>query len=59
MSGEFEPLIVDPLTARAMVTLHNALNSKNQATFEEWVGEHRGKFAALVEMSWEKVRIGR
>jgi hypothetical protein len=53
--GQFEPLLIDKVTANAMVTVHDALNAANQAKFEDWVGRHRGNFANLVEMTWERV----
>jgi len=48
-----EPLMIDMQTASAMCLLHDALNEKNQAKFEEWVAKDRAHFGRIVELSWK------
>ncbi|MEJ6846813.1 hypothetical protein V3589_11410 [Sinorhizobium fredii] len=55
--AEFQPLLIDKVSASMMVKLHDALNAANQAKFEDWVGKDRGHFAALWEMTAERVTV--
>ena len=55
----FEPLLIDPTSASAMIVVHDTLNPKNQARFERLMAEDRGWFGMLFEFSWEHVRFGR
>jgi cytochrome c556 len=54
---EFEPLLIDQVTASMMKTLHDALNETNQAKFKDWVGKGRGHFAKLWEITEKRVTI--
>lgn len=55
-SKEYEPLIIDAFTARAMVTVHDALQApEKRAKFERMVGLSRGNFGRLVDLTWKCV----
>ena len=57
-AGEYEPLVLDIITASMMLALHDALEKpENQAKFKEWIGKSRGHFAKLHELTMEKVQI--
>ena len=56
--GQFEPLLIDPQTAKAMTLIHEALTQRNKATFAEYVGKGRGYFGQCFEFSWKHVRFG-
>lgn len=55
--SDFEPLLIDKLSASMMLTLYRALNETNQKIFRQWVTAGRGEFAALFEMTQERVTI--
>lgn len=56
--GEYEPLLIDKITADMMLKLHDALEKEtNQAKFQEWIGKGRGHFGKLWEMTQERVTI--
>lgn len=59
LSGEFDPLIVDMLTARAMVAVYDALSPENQAKFAAQVADNRGYFGQLVDFCWSRVSLKR
>lgn len=51
---DFEPLLVDIQTANLLCTVYNALSKdETRRKFRDWIRESRGKFAHLVEKSWE------
>jgi hypothetical protein len=54
---EEEPVLVDVQTANALLTIYNALNSKNQKTFNDKLENSRGMFFALVNFAfaWKHV----
>ena len=54
---QFEPLVVDKINAGMMIALHDALSDQNQAKFQEWVGQSRGHFAYLWELTQQRVTI--
>jgi hypothetical protein len=55
---EFEPLLIDKISASMMIKLHDALEKpENQAKFQEWIGKGRGHFGKLWEMIQERVTI--
>ncbi|MDX0267664.1 hypothetical protein GOC13_07455 [Sinorhizobium meliloti] len=52
----FEPLLIDRITAGAMLSVHNALEKKeNKDKFADWVQRCRGHFAKMHELSMERV----
>lgn len=51
----FEPLLIDPTTAHAMVSVYEALKPTNRTTFRDMVAKDRGTFAAMLEFCWSKV----
>jgi len=53
----FEPLLIDRITAGAMLSVHNALTAENQAKFADWVQRCRGHFGKMHEISMERVSI--
>lgn len=53
-----QPLLIDVQTAHVMVTVHDALNEKNQAKFEGQVHDNRGYFGRLVDLCWSCVKAG-
>lgn len=55
--AEFQPLLIDKISADMMLALHDALNEANQAKFTDWIGKGRGYFGALWEMTQERVTI--
>jgi len=56
--GQYEPLIIDPQTAKAMTVIHDSLSPRNQATFAGHVSKGRGHFGVCFEFSWKHVRFG-
>jgi hypothetical protein len=50
--GLLEPLLVDPTTASALLTVRDALNQSNQSIFEKELSAHRGSFGLLVDLTW-------
>lgn len=51
---QYEPLLVDMVTANLIVACHDAFrNEDNQKKFREWIASHRGRFAALVNLGWK------
>lgn len=54
---EFEPLWVDPTTAKMLVMVYDALqNPEIKDKFAEWIAKGRGHFGALVEKGWSLVK---
>lgn len=53
---DFEPLLIDKISARMMLRLHMSLNETNQRKFEEWIGKGRGHFAFMWELTEKHVR---
>lgn len=54
-STDYEPLLVDLLTAHMMTYIHDNLNPKNQPKFKEWIGKSRIHFVRLVDFGWNSV----
>jgi hypothetical protein len=55
---DFQPLLIDKVSAQMMLTLHGALEKpENKAKFETWVGKCRGHFGYLFELTQERVNI--
>lgn len=53
----FEPLLIDRISAGAMIAVHNGLKAENQAKMKDWVQRCRGHFAKMYELSMERVHI--
>jgi hypothetical protein len=54
----FEPLVIDRITATALVTIYDALeNQANKDKLARWVGLSRGHFAKMYEFAMEKVTV--
>lgn len=51
----FEPLLIDRITAGAMLSVHNNLKPENQAKLKDWVQRCRGHFAKMHELCMENV----
>jgi hypothetical protein len=51
---DYEPLWVDPSTARLLLDFHEALDDANKAKFTELAAEQRGTFAFLIESAHER-----
>jgi len=51
----FEPLLIDRISAGAMLSVFKALKPENQAKFKDWVQRGRGHFAKMYELSMERV----
>lgn len=56
-AGEYEPLLIDMITAKMMLKLHSALNPDNQAKFKTYVAKDRGYFGHIHQLTMEKVSI--
>lgn len=54
---DFQPLLVDKISAQMIVALHDVLKPENQAKIQTWVGKSRGHFAMIWELTQEKVTI--
>lgn len=54
---DFQPLLIDKITASMMLKLHDSLNNENQEKFKDWVSKGRGQFAFLWEITLERVTI--
>lgn len=52
---DFQPLVIDRITAGAMLSVHNAVNGDNKAKFADWVQRGRGHFAHMHNLSMERV----
>lgn len=50
----FEPLLLDAMTANALVTVHNAITDK--AKFLRMIAASRGQFAKIVNFCWKHVK---
>jgi hypothetical protein len=55
--GRFEPVLVDPASASAMLAVRDALNQSNQSKFDKELSEHRGLFGSLLELCWSCTRL--
>ncbi|MDW9491722.1 hypothetical protein [Sinorhizobium meliloti] len=51
----FEPLLIDRITAGAMISVHDNLKPENQAKLKDWVQRCRGHFAKMYELCMENV----
>lgn len=51
----FEPLLIDRISAGAMMAVFNALKPENKDKFKDWVQRDRGHFAKMYELSMERV----
>ena len=46
---------VDPTTAQALLTVHEALDSQNQLKFARLVGQSHDQFSKMLDFSWKHV----
>jgi hypothetical protein len=53
----FEPLLIDRISASAIITVYDALNEANKAKMKEWLAKSRGHFGKMYEISMEKVTV--
>jgi hypothetical protein len=54
---DFQPLLIDRVSASMMRALHDALNEANQARLKTFVAADRGHFGYVWEMTQERVTI--
>ena len=55
----FEPLLMDIQTANMLVTVHDAMNEKNQRKFERMVIKSRGAFGMLLDFGWPRIKTNK
>ena len=56
--NDFQPLLIDRVSAQMMLKIFSALEKpENQTKFKDWISKHRGTFGALWELTQERVTI--
>ena len=55
--GEFEPLLMDKITADMFLAVYGALDDERRAKFVDWIAKDRGHFGAVFEMAQQAITI--
>lgn len=53
---DFQPLILDTMTANMLCKVHEAVKPEPQAKVTEWIQRSRGHFAKIVQIGWGGVK---
>jgi hypothetical protein len=54
--GDGKQTTVDPTTAHALLTVHDALSDENKKKFAEHLGKSKHHFNKMLDFTWKSVK---